>query len=132
MYETPDTQDPQGLDEGIETPTKKQPKSGRKGKVDSSKETNLLARVENAKTNIQKAKLDEVRAFSEVASDDFIDLADKFTALGIVEKMAGSIHRAGNMATSFLRSTPATGTYLEDALTSTIDMEDPFLMLMEA
>lgn len=127
MYETPDTQDQQGLDEGIES-TKRQPKK-RAGKVDSSKETNLLARIENAKTDIQKAKLKEVQEFSEVASADFIELADKFTALGIVEKTAGSINRAGSMATSFLRSTPTTGTYLEDALTSTIDMEDPFLML---
>lgn len=128
MYETPDIQDPQGLDEGIES-TKRQPKK-RAGKVDSSKETNLLARIENAKTDIQKAKLKEVQEFSEVASTDFIELADKFTALGIVEKTAGSINRAGSMATSFLRSTPTTGTYLEDALTSTIDMEDPFLMLV--
>ena len=129
MYETPDIQDPQGLDEGIES-TKRQPKSKRAGKVDSSKETNLLTRIENAKTDIQKAKLKEVQEFSEVASTDFIELADKFTALGIVEKTAGSINRAGSMATSFLRSTPTTGTYLEDALTSTIDMEDPFLMLV--
>lgn len=129
MYEPPDTQDQSSLGEGIETP-KRQPRNSRKGKVDSNKETNLLTRIETAKNNIQAAKLQEVSAFADVASDDFIELADKLTALGIVEKTAGSIQRAGTLATNFLRSTPATGTYLEDALTSTIDMEDPFLALL--
>lgn len=129
MYEPQDMQEQLDLGEGIEAP-RKQPKTGRKGKADGKKETNLLIRIETAKADIQKAKLEEVREFAEVASDDFIELADKFTALSIVEKTAGSIHRAGNMATSFLRSTPTTGTYLEDALTSTIEMEDPFLALL--
>ena len=117
------------LGDGIEEP-KKQPKNGRKGKTDNNKEANLLTRIETAKNNIQSAKLQEAVAFANVASDDFIELADKLTALGIVEKTAGSIQRAGSMATNFLRSTPATGMFLEDALTSTIEMEDPFLALL--
>lgn len=128
MSEKQDTRDQYDLDEGIEA--RKPPKTSRKGRGDNKKQDNLLARIETAKSEIQTAKIEEAIAFADVASDDFIDLTDKFTALRIVEKTAGSIQRAGSLATNFLRSTPATGTYLEDALTSTIEMEDPFLALL--
>jgi len=133
MSEVLDTQDPLDLESGIEStvqPTESAPKRTRgKGKVDPKKETNLLTRIETAKVNIQASKVNEAKAIADVFSNDVIDLADKFTALNIVEQSASSIQRAGTMATNFLRSTP-TGMDLEDALICTIDTEDPFLMLM--
>ena len=129
MYEVPDTQEPLGQDEGIEAPTK-QVHSRANGKTDAKKQAALLNRVKTAKANIQTANLEEAEAFAEVASTEFISLASKATAIKIVEKTASCIRNAGGLATHFLKSTPTTGMHLEDALTSTIDMEDPFLMLI--
>lgn len=138
MSEKQGTQEPSKQEEnvwekGVTQPINQQAansKTSRKGKGNDKKQAGLLTRIETAKSDIQTSKVKEAIAFADVASDDFIDLTDKFTALRIVEKTAGSIQRAGSMATNFLRSTPATGTYLEDALTSTIEMEDPFLALL--
>jgi hypothetical protein len=131
MSEIQDTKEPLDLGEGIEAPTKRQPRnqSGQSGKsktkepIQDQKQA-IVQRINKAKTDTQTAQIQQARDYADAVTDSVASLAVPLIGLNIIEKGVNSLASGGNVAKSFLHSMPTTGITINANSISMIDMDN--------